>query len=1315
MRGCFHVHSENSLGECPLFIDDIISKAKELEYDAVCLTDDINMTGAAEFIKKAKIAGIKPIPGVELRIKDEIGTTKIVLMAKDYLGYVGICKAVSQENKIFEDGEPVLDWNRLELVIGSTTPYYGHVYASGSDAYGILGRIAAQKVICRKKALQLRDEANHIAASREKKGRKSQDPEEIKKEIAEMEHEKKSIAHIKDRIFTVKEDEIRNEKDPLLRAEAERKLEAEKEETRKAMARYKNLAASILRKKKKLETLAGQKTIQDKNMIKRDSLLQEAENLLNEAKISDERLMQEITDQITRCKMVFGNLFFVELMFHGKEEEAEAVPYLVEAAKRTETETILSNDVHILEAGNDDILKWEIIRTLKDNKYRPIDETAASYRMKSEDELSGTIEGLADPDTIERSLETMSRICDEASFEWPKDKHYPRYDVQEGMTAHELLSYKARENIKKIFSPEEWTEQYEQRLMHELPIISKTGYSDYTLIIADIIKEGRDIRHDGEISDFIGPGRGSGAGSLVNYLMGITKIDPIKNDLYFERYLNIERISPPDIDSDIATSVRPLMVRYITEKYSRQKGKVGVCTITTKSRLTSKAAIKAAGRALSAKYYGSAAALYSVSDRISKAVPVENKKALPIRECAKTLCEQFNDKVSIEIIHYAYLIEGILSGYGTHAAGMIISDNGDVTDYAPVINMGTQENPVWNIQFDKEESEEIGLLKLDMLGLTTLDIITNTLKRIYRTKGIKVNLDHIPFEQEVFTEIYGKGDTVGVFQCESDGMRKMWQDLQPDRIDDIIAGVALYRPGPMDSIPQYIANKQHPDKIRYIVPQLKPILSSTYGIIVYQEQVMRIVRDLGGFSMGRSDLVRRAMAKKKQAIMDKERKNFVYGNKEEGIRGCVANGIPEEAANKIYDMMIDFAKYAFNKSHAAAYAVVSYQSAWLKYHYPKEYLIEAMQQQKTEDIPLFVNECRRKGFKLRCPDVNISVEGFTEKDGDILYGLGNVKGVGSQSDTIIRNRKDAYYKNLADFIERSGANKRATEALIKGGAFDQFGISRTEMLESLTSLISKIKRIKTLQVKTNQKRDRLSRADISVSMREKIKHQLSQDELSIKTIREEIVSILFASGNRDDPKRINEMEKDVLYTYISAHPLDRYQGSLSRFDPISSMDTGEKYRIGGMISDLRIVTTKAGQPMAVFMISDRTGEKKVICWPSIYEETKEKLKDDYIIKIYGTYRSDKEGNTFMEAISIQPLEDALPACILSVSGESEFQEIVNGDMKRTFSEKQGSEVIAYDRSTGHLIRTKCKVRYGFDSPKLNITYTRSVLPVEICK
>lgn len=1307
MNGILHIHSENSLKDSPLLIKDICRKAKELGYAAAALTDHGNMTGIAEFIRIAKGMDLKPVPGVELNVSDKKGGIfHLILMAEDYTGYVGICKAVSEANRTLVNEIPVLEMERLSEFFGSDSIYHGHVIATSACERGVLSQKACVNIHNQLRIQQIQKELSDMQVTLSSYQKKLDSIETVKKEIAVLKKEKSSVVLRTGKNFIKKEEALKEISDEQAYKEAWVKLQQEKNDCLMAEKEKDRLAAKINRRNKKLQVL--EKEIkEDKKLIEKREKLELELKKCESRVVSEETIIKNVAKEVRKFLEIFGDKFYLELMFHGGETEVFYMTILCKVALKYGFKTVISNDVHILEPTDTEVLKCQIMRSLKDNVWEPAADNAKEYCMKSEEELRFNLIGLVPDSLIEASFSYMYQIFDACTFEWPDEKHYPKYKDSLGRAPEEVLEIKTRENIKKLFRPGEWDEEHEKQLCMELPIIQKTGYSDYTLIISEILEEGRKGRHDGEIGCYIGPGRGSGAGSIVNYLMGITHIDPIPYGLIFERYLNIERISPPDIDSDIATSIRDLLVKYITVKYSRDSEHVGVCTITTKSRLTARAAIRAAGRVVSDRMYGNAASLYVMSDRISKAIPSENH--ITIGDCEKNLLELFQDDTEREIISYAKLIEGIMSGYGTHAAGMIISDSGDITDYAPVMNIGTSEEPVWNIQYDKEESEAIGLLKLDALGLTTLDVITNTMQRIHHTTGKIVDIDRIPFEKEVFSEIYAKGNTNGVFQCESAGMKKLWMQLKPDCIEDIIAGVALYRPGPMDFIDDYIKGKQKPGKIKYLTPKLKPILESTYGTIVYQEQVMRIVRDLAGFSMGRSDLVRRAMSKKKEAIMNAERKNFVYGNPDENIPGCIANGVSEEAAHKIYDQMIDFAKYAFNKSHAAAYAVVSYQSAWLKYHYPKEFMIEAMNQEKPENIPIFIEECKKYGFEVLPPDINRSSELFTEYEGKIIYGLGNVKGVKSNASVILDNRKKkGCYESFADYLMFSGANKTVTKALIQGGAFSAFCSSRNGLLVVYDGMAEKVARIKKLQARIQEKQQKLIDAPgMSNTKKNQLLKRLDADVIELNRIKKVLYEMPMPVDIKDSTEEVLAMEKAALFTYISVHPLDGYEKDIQNDDPIISVNEIGSYKIIGSISNLHVYKTKKNQEMAVFELEDKTGKIKVVCFPAQYETFKELLREEAVIRVYGDANPDQHDMDLFQVMAkfISSPSLKVRQVFVMANDEEDWEQNIKPklEMHKVY---QGSQVVLYYTKTGKVYPVDYYVETDMEDPDINYAFAR---------
>lgn len=1310
MQGVLHVHSENSLNDSALSISEICQKAKEKGYEAVALTDNGNMTGIAQFIREASTYGIKSVPGVEsyiLEIDDSI--SRLVLMAKDYTGYVGLCKAVSEANKDIGRGYPVLRREMLQSMFMEGSPYHGHVIAMSSGIEGILSKTACKNSAVREQELNLRKEIKAISVTESDIERQNGFIGSLSEEISKYKEEKEKLVPRAKKSFKKKEDMLNSisEKSDLYQ-EKWKELQEEKTDSLIAEKQIESLNGKINRRKKKLKEAEKEIEKLRSDFSKKESLEKKLAQCAG-FYLDEGDLIEAVKAEACKLRDTFGECFYIELMFHGNEEEAFCMPLLARAAWECGIKTVISNDVHILEPTYEDILKCQIVRSLKNNKWVAPEEYAAQYCMKSVQELKTSLLGFLPEEVIEQSFKNMDALFNCCSFEWPAEKHYPKYQDVAGRCSDDVLEETVRKNVKKKYTETQWDQEHADKLDYELSVIKKTGYSDYTLIISEILEEGRKGRKDGTPGCYIGPGRGSGAGSLVNYLMGITDIDPMEYGLIFERYLNIERISPPDIDSDIATSIRGNLVKYITQKYSVKDGKIGVCAILTKSRLTAKAAVRAAGRVVSARMYGNAATLYTVADKISKAIP--NDQHIRLGDCIDGLTELFEDDVEQEILTYARLIEGVMSGYSTHAAGIIISDNGDITDYAPVINVGTTEAPVWNIQYDMGEAESIGLLKLDALGLTTLDVNTNTVQRIFRTTGKRIDLGKIPFEKQVFTEIYAKGDTNGVFQCESPGMKKMWKELKPDCIEDIIAGIALFRPGPMDFIPKYIQGKKNHAGIRYLTPELKPILEKTYGCIVYQEQVMQIVRDLAGYSMGRSDLVRRAMSKKKEAIMEAERKNFVYGNPEEGIPGCISNGIPEKTAQKIYDTMIDFAKYAFNKSHAAAYAIVSYQSAWLKYHYPKEFLIETMNLVKPEKIPSFLEECRRKGYQVMLPDINLSSAGFTEYDGNIIYGLGIIKGVKSNAEKIIKNR-NGHYDSFAEYLLHSGANKAVTRMLIKSGAFSNICPSRKGLLmvhEKMAEKAGEIKKIKQrILLKEEKLKESLNKKDAK-----RIQSSLNKDMLDYENKVAGLKSAGIPLDMHDTPQELMDMEKESLFSCISVHPLDCYDVTAKDLVPLNEVNEPMDICAVGIITSVRYTKRKKdGKEMAIFDLEDRTGKIRGICWPSAYDKYRDLIQKDNAVKIYGKCRYDRgdEETLVLFPDYIGMLVSTVCQVLIKVENMNEWETRVKGILT-PYEERQGHQVLLYDQDSGRIHVIDMKVNDRILECGLDVTYTKRHLTI----
>ena len=758
------------------------------------------------------------------------------------------------------------------------------------------------------------------------------------------------------------------------------------------------------------------------------------------------------------------------------------------------------------------------------------------------------------------------------------------------------------------------------------------GYVDYFLIVWDFIKYARD--HD----IMVGPGRGSAAGSLVAYTLGITQLDPIRYDLLFERFLNPERVSMPDIDVDFCFERRQEVIDYVRRKY----GDDCVVQIVTFGTLAARGVIRDVGRVMDLPY--------AQVDTIAKMIPQELNitidKALQMNPELKKVYE--DQKEIHDLIDTAKRLEGLPRHTSMHAAGVVISQK-DVSEYVP-LSRASDGSIV--TQFTMTTLEELGLLKMDFLGLRTLTVIQNAVHLIEQDAGVKLDMQHIDYNDKKVLDSLGTGRSDGVFQLESAGMKNFMKELKPQSLEDVIAGISLYRPGPMDFIPQYIRGKNRPDTIKYDCPQLEPILKPTYGCIVYQEQVMQIVRNLAGYTLGRSDLVRRAMSKKKAAVMEKERQNFVYGNEEEGVPGCIANGISEQTANKIYDDMIDFAKYAFNKSHAAAYAVVSYQTAFLKYYYPVEFMAALMTSviEMPTKVAEYIQVCRQMNIKILPPDVNRGAYGFSVDNGAIRYGLSAIKSVGRPVINALVEEREANgeYRSLKDFIERltGTVNKRAIENFIKAGALDCLEGNRRQKMLVYGQIVDSI-----AQEKKNSFAGQMSLFDL-VSDEEKKEYEIRMPDVE-----------------EYDKEMILAFEKDVLGIYLSGHPLERYRNIMEKmisakttdFQPdeesgIPKVYDGQKVIIGGMITEKTIKYTRNNKVMAFLTVEDLLGTVEIVVFPRDYEKWQSMLNEDARVFVQGRVNAEDDKPSKLILEKVRAFEDMPQELWIQFKDKAEYAE-----------------------------------------------------------
>ncbi|MEG2247062.1 MAG: DNA polymerase III subunit alpha, partial [Peptostreptococcaceae bacterium] len=879
-----------------------------------------------------------------------------------------------------------------------------------------------------------------------------------------------------------------------------------------------------------------------------------------------------------RYKEIFGEEnYYIEIQDHNLPEQKEVNSGLIKLSKEIGIGLVATNDVHYVRKEDskihDILMCIQMGKTVNDPTRLRFGSD--EFYLKSREEMEDIF-----PD-VQEALDNTSKIADRCNVEFDFNTiHLPQYDVPSGYTPNEYLRMLCFKGLKERYpnpSP-----GILERLEYELGVIEKMGYVEYFLITWDFINFAR------ENSIMVGPGRGSAAGSIVSYTLYITDIDPIKYSLLFERFLNPERVSMPDIDIDFCYERREEVIDYVKRKY----GEDHVAQIITFGTMGAKAAIRDVGRVLDISY--------NKVDNIAKEIPfalgMTIDRALDTNPNLRKLYEEDNE--TREIIDVSRKIEGMLRHASTHAAGVVISKK-PIDEYVPLY----KHQDSITTQFTMTTLEELGLLKMDFLGLRTLTVIRDALDLIEKNHNVKLNFSNMEYDDPKVYELLSSGNTLGVFQLESAGMRSFMKQLKPDNFEDIVAGISLYRPGPMDSIPVYINNKNNPENVEYLHKKLKPIMEVTYGCLVYQEQVMQVVRDLGGYSYGRSDLVRRAMGKKKMDVMEKERQYFIHGklddNGETEIAGCIRNGVPEDIGNKIFDDMIDFAKYAFNKSHAAAYGVLAYETAYLKAHYPVEFMAALITSVmgNTDKVVEYIRECNSLKIEVLKPDINRSFTKFSVENESIRFGLAAVKNVGVNvlNNIIEQRRVGGEFKDFSEFCKRldsKDANKRIIESLIKCGAFDEMGDNRASLLLGYEKLLESISMDRKKNLAGQVSLFDGFAMDDSISDNIQNMHNLP----NVKELEE---------------KEKLYLEKEVLGMYVSGHPLSQYKDELKKRTTINNADLNEikddyisylnlnekEVTMGGIVVNKTIRTTKRNDLMAIIELEDLYGVIEVIVFP----------------------------------------------------------------------------------------------------------------------
>ena len=919
-----------------------------------------------------------------------------------------------------------------------------------------------------------------------------------------------------------------------------------------------------------------------------------------------------------RYKEIFGeDNYYIEIQDHNLPEQKEVNSELIKLSKEIGIGLVATNDVHYVRKEDskihDILMCIQMGKTVNDPARMRFGSD--EFYLKSRQEMESVF-----PD-VQEALDNTVKIAQRCNVEFDFNTiHLPQYDVPSGYTPNEYLRMLCFKGLKERY--ENPSKEILDRLEYELGVIEKMGYVEYFLITWDFINFAR------ENSIMVGPGRGSAAGSIVSYTLYITDIDPIKYSLLFERFLNPERISMPDIDIDFCYERREEVIDYVKRKY----GDDHVAQIITFGTMGAKAAIRDVGRVLDVSY--------NKVDNIAKEIPfalgMTIDKALDTNPNLRKLYEE--DGETKEIIDVSRKIEGMLRHASTHAAGVVISKK-PIDEYVPLY----KHQDAITTQFTMTTLEELGLLKMDFLGLRTLTVIRDALDLIEKNHNVKINFSTMEYDDPKVYELLASGNTLGVFQLESAGMRSFMKQLKPDNFEDIVAGISLYRPGPMDSIPNYINNKNNPEHVEYLHEKLKPIMEVTYGCLVYQEQVMQVVRDLGGYSYGRSDLVRRAMGKKKMDVMEKERQYFIHGkfddNGELEIEGCVRNGVPEDIGNKIFDDMIDFAKYAFNKSHAAAYGVLAYETAYLKAHYPVEFMAALITSVmgNTDKVVEYIRECNNLKIDVLKPDINKSFTKFSVEHNSIRFGLAAVKNVGVNvlNNIIAEREAGGEFKDFNEFCKRldsKDSNKRIIESLIKCGAFDEMGDNRASLLLGYEKLLESI----------SMDRKKNLAGQVSLFDGFGMDESMSNDIQNMYTL---------PKVNELEEKERLYLEKEVLGMYVSGHPLSQYKEELKKNTTINNADLNDlkddyvsylnlnekEVVMGGIIVNKTIRTTKRNDLMAIIELEDLYGVIEVIVFPQVLQKYNTIIQEDKIIYVEGRLSIKEDENAKLIAREIRDM------------------------------------------------------------------------------
>ena len=1276
--GIIHAHTDNSVKDSVLSPTKLIKRAAELGAPAVVLSDHGVLTGVYEFMNAAKTVGIKGIPGIEAYLQEDDDTawnrSHLLLIPTDYQGYQAISQAVTKSNTRLFKGTPCMCIAILKECFGPGSSGHGHVIATSACVSGVLAKVLLSD--------------RNMERDREKFQEKLSGynnpnaPEYLKlcgaltdigDEITVLMKERDRLAKIAGRKFAAKEKSLLSLAGESLRI-AQLQLNEEKMETEKAARLLSDTKSLIAAKRvneistrRQCAALAKTHTKWNHTNAQIDRI---NDNLKGEAELFKE--MKRLA--LTLDGIFERGSFYVELQNHGIPEETYVMPRLAKAAEQLGIPTVACNDVHFAMDTPECVRARQIVQSLRFNKWHKPQPGDTEYYIKDDAQLSQSLSAILSEDTVEKAMKGIGEIIARCDVAFPKGNHLPVFKSGSGESAKQRLHRLANEGIAWRYPAiGSFTKAHRDRMNYELDVIERLEYCDYLCIVQDFLAYGRKLglNNPEGVGLGVGPGRGSAVGSLVCYLTGITSIDPLKYGLIFERFLNADRVSMPDIDSDFGMQIRGMVIDYVKKIY----GEKAVCCILAKGTLAAKAAVRNVARVLGDELYGDTQALYQKGDAIANAIP--KTPGIQLDEVLDQLRETFaGDKDALKIIEDARLVEGANFNHSMHAAGVIISDNEDISNYVPL--MFNTDQGQWMSQCDKVETEKsAGLMKMDFLGLRTLNIITDTLRAIYRNHGVRIDIESAPFEQEVFESIFSSGRTNGVFQFESQGMKKMLTRFKPGSIEDIILLVAAYRPGPLQYLDKIISVKHGRTKPRYIVPAMEDILSETYGYPVYQEQIMMVAHKIAGFTMGEADIIRAAISKKKLDELVKDKDKY--------INGLIVAGATESAANRFWDELLDFGRYAFNKSHACAYAHLAYYTAWLKHHYPTEFMVSTLNYTPTDKLPMMLRDCRAFGQTILPPDVNASEFNFTGANNRIRMGLSNIKNVKEAANTLLAERKKGRFESFPSLLTRVSMKVNEIESMITGGAMDGWGYSRSALLYTLPFYLDDLKVI----MKKRQIIRELTAANssnLSEKERKSLKTRLNNAGKKLEEYEYRFNKTEIPADMMDDRLQKLSREHELLGMYVSGNPLESYpQAKKLRTRAVTDAAADETVTLCGIISDVTVKGRKSdGALMAFFTLSDETGDIGVSCFTKAYSRFESIITNNVAVAIAGrcyndTTYDDEEAEIKLAAEKISLLPHDKSTLVITIADMRDWIENIYPAL-RYFEAEDGSPICLFDQS-----------------------------------